>query len=159
MTEVRRLNPDADEALIREAVGWLAQYPRWCRDADAAWGVEGADAYLAQMRDERQADFGVFDEGELLAVITLTLEGKGAYNSHLMVRPGASPEPIAAAASGLIKSLKEAGMREGWAWLAAKNRGVRRIVEAVGMRLDGVTQFKGQSHGQPIEWVRYSVGA
>jgi hypothetical protein len=35
--------------------------------------------------------------------------------------------------------------------------GARRILEAVGLKRDGVVMFKGQSHGQPIKWVRYGV--
>lgn len=156
--ELRRLEPEKDGQLIREAVGWLDEQPRFFRDADAAWGAEDADAYLAQMKDERQADFGVFDAGELVAMITVTLEGKGTFNSHLMAKRGASPVAIAMGASGVLKGLLANGMREGWSWLARKNYGARRILEGIGMRRDGVVRFKGQSHGQPIEWQRYSVG-
>ena len=156
---MRRLDPEADEVLVREAVGWLDAAPRWCRDADAAWGTEDADAYLKQMREEPQADFGVFEAGELTAVVTVSLCGKGIYNSHLMARRGARPEAIAACIKALMVRLFEEGMRESWNWVAARNAGVRRLLEAVGMVRDGVSRFKGQSHGRPIEWLRYSVRA
>ncbi len=156
---MRRLDPDRDEALVREAVSWLDSQPLFFRNCDAAWGAdESADDYLRHMREDAQADFGVFDEGELVAVITVTLEGKGVFNSHLMARPGARPEAVLRGVSGVLKGLRAEGMREGWAWLARKNYGARALLEAAGMRRDGVTRFKGQSHGAPIEWVRYSVG-
>jgi hypothetical protein len=154
---MRRLDPDADEQLIREAVGWIKSAPRWFKDADAAWGAEDADTYLEQMRTDAQADFGVFKGGDFIAVLTVSLEGKGIYNSHLMARRGADAGAIAAAVASLMRQMFGAGMLEAWLWLARRNYGVRRILEAVGMRRDGVTRFKGQSHGKPIEWLRYSV--
>ena len=156
--ELRRLDPETDEALIREAVGWLRAAPRWFRDADAAWGATGADAYLEQMRSEPQADFGVFKGSEFIAVLTVSLEGKGIYNSHLMARRGADPGAITLAVTLLMRQMFASGMLEAWLWLARKNYGVRLILEAAGMRRDGVTRFKGQTHGKPIEWLRYSVG-
>lgn len=157
---LRRLDPAADESLVREAVAWMESAPRWFRDCDAAWGAtEGADDDLRHMREEPQADFGVFDGGELVAVVTVTLEGKGVFNSHLMAKRGANPLAVMQGASGVLKGLLGQGMREGWSWLARKNYGARRVVEAMGMRLDGLSRFKGVSHGQPIEWVRYSVRA
>jgi hypothetical protein len=155
---MRRLDPDRDESLVREAVSWLAEQPTFFQNCDAAWGgAETADDYLRHMRDGRQGDFGVFDSGELIAVVTISLEGKGVFNSHLMVKRGASPAIVASGASGVLKGLLGEGMKEGWSWLAAKNYGARKIIEAIGMVRDGVERFRGQSHGQPILWVRYSV--
>jgi hypothetical protein len=156
---LERLDPERDELLVREAVAWLDSAPRWFRDCDAAWGAEGADAYLKQMRDEPQADFGVFVSGQLVAVITVSLCGKGVYNSHLMARRGANPEAIVACIKALMGGLFEEGMKESWNWVASRNVGVRRVLEATGMVRDGVERFKGQSHGRPILWVRYSVRA
>lgn len=156
---MRRLDPDRDEALVREAVGWVDAQPLFFRNCNAAWDRgDTPEDYLKLMRTEPQADFGLFEGAELVAVITVTLEGRGVFNSHLMVRPGTDPATVARGASGVMKGLLAEGMVEGWSWLARKNYGARRILEAVGMRRDGVTRFKGQSHGRPIEWVRYSVG-
>lgn len=157
--EMRRLEPDRDEPLIREAVGWLDAQPLYFRNADAAWGTESADSYLEQMRREAQADFGVFDGGKFIAVLTVSLEGKGVFNSHLMAKKGANARAITLAVASLMRQMFAAGMLEAWLWLASRNFGVRRILETVGMRRDGVTRFKGQSHGRPIEWLRYSVRA
>jgi hypothetical protein len=143
--------------LISEAVGWLDRQPLFFRNCDAAWGTEDAESYLTQMEREPQADFGVFCEGELIAVITVSLAGKNVYNSHLMAKRGASIEAIRMAVMSVLKQMLEQGMKEGWMWLARKNLGVRRIVEAAGMRRDGLTRLRGQSHGAPIEWCRYSV--
>jgi hypothetical protein len=156
---MRRLDPIADESLIREAVAWLDSAPQWFKDCDAAFGVENADAYLEQMKREPQADFGIWDDDEFVAVLTVSLEGKGTYNSHLMAKRRASPEVIAESIKCLMVQMFAQGMLEAWLWLARRNYGVRRILESVGMRRDGVSRIKGQSHGSPIEWLRYSVRA
>jgi hypothetical protein len=158
---LERLNPDRDETLVREAVSWLDTQSLFFRNCDAAWGApESADDYLRHMREGNQADFGVFDSGELVAVITVSLEGKGVFNSHLMAKRGASPAVVAQGVSGVLKGLLSEGtFKEGWSWLAAKNYGAKKIVEACGMVRDGVERFKGQSHGRPLLWVRYSVRA
>jgi hypothetical protein len=156
--ELRKLDPDRDELLVREAVSWIEEQPRFYKDAALAWdGGDTAEDYLELMRAEPQADFGVFEGRWLVAVITVTLEGRGVYNSHLMVKKGTNPLTVAQGVSGVLKGLLAEGMREGWSWLAAKNVGARRILEAVGMKRDGVVRFKGQSRGRPIEWVRYGV--
>lgn len=158
--ELRRLDPDADETYIREAVAWLDEQPLFYQNCDAAWGApESADDYLNHMRDGKQADFGVFDGDKFIAVVTVTLEAKDTYNSHLMVKRGSSVEAIAIGAASVLKGLFEKGMKEGWSWLAQKNHGARKIIEAIGMVEDGVQQIKGVSHGQPITWCRYSVRA
>lgn len=158
--ELRKLDPDRDEALVREAVSWIDEQPPFYRDCNRAWDRgDTAEDYLELMRTEPQSDHGVFEDGRLIAVVTVTLEGKGVFNSHLMVKRGSSPRSIAQAASGVMKGLLAEGMIEGWSWLARKNYGARRILEAVGMKRDGVEQIKGRSHGRPVEWVRYSVRA
>lgn len=156
MTEMRRLDPDKDGHLVREALSWIDGSPRWFQDADAAWGADSPETYLNQMRQDGQADFGIFDP-ELIAVITITLAGKGIFNSHLMVKRHSSIEPIIVAAASLMKQLFESGMKEVWSWIMKRNHGPQRIVEAIGMKLDGVTMLKGESHGTVIEWVRYSA--
>jgi hypothetical protein len=155
--ELRRLDPEADEGLIREACDWLDAQPLYFKNADAAWGREDADTYLRLMRERPQIDHGVFLNGRMVAVITVTMEGLGVYNSHLMVKRGSDPLAIAQAGAWVFEQLRERGMREGWAWLASKNWGARRVLELIGLRQDGVEQIKGQSHGQPIHWLRYSV--
>lgn len=156
--EMRRLDADTDALLIAEAVRWIDDAPRWMRDCDDAWGKTTAGDYLEQMKTTHQADFGVFDDGEFVAVITVSLEGHGVYNSHLMAKRAANPETLKIAIANVLNQMQNQGMlREGWMWLARRNYGVRRIVEAIGIQADGVTRFKGQSHGQPIEWLRHSV--
>lgn len=149
---MRRLEK-TDTVLIKEALSWSEGAPRWFRDADRAWGTITPDKYIEQMDD--QADFGVFD-GELVAVITLSLEGKGIFNSHLMVKRKAPVGLIVVSAVSIIRQLFENGMREGWAWPNKRNYGLRRILELIGMKRDGLEIIKGQSHGRPLTWVRYS---
>ncbi|HWT01208.1 MAG TPA: hypothetical protein VN256_13245 [Pyrinomonadaceae bacterium] len=155
---IRRLDPDKDQELIREALSWVNEQPRFFQDADKAFGNGDVGFYLELMRTEPQADFGIFDGG-LVAMITISLVGKGMFDSHLLVKRGTRPELIVPAAYAVLRRLFEMGLKEGWSWPAAKNTGVRKVLEMIGMRRDGLTKYKGQSHGKPILWMRYSVRA
>lgn len=146
--EMRRLDPERDEYLIQEALSWTGDQPLFFRNAEKAW----ADRPLNE-----RADFGIFENEELIAVITITLEGQGSFDSHLMAKRGTDPQLIAMCVGSVIKQLFQQGMREGWAWPAEKNRGLKRILEATGMKRDGLEIFKGSSHGRPLLWQRYSV--
>lgn len=156
--DMRRLSTDTDALLIAEAVRWIDSAPRWMRDCDNAWGKTTAGDYLEQMNTTHQADFGVWDDSEFIAVITVSLEGHGVYNSHLMAKRSANPATLKIAIANVLNQMQNQGMlREGWMWLARRNYGVRRIVESLGLQRDGVERYKGSSHGQPICWLRYSV--
>lgn len=157
--EMRRLDPVEDEQLVREACSWIADAPLWFRNADAVWGKDDPDSYLEQMKNDPQADFGVFDGGEFIAVLTVSLKGHGVYESHLMAKRSASPSVIMLAIVNLREQMFHHGMIETWLWLVKKNYAVRRVVEGAGLIRDGVSMLKGKSHGQPIQWLRYSVRA
>lgn len=157
MLEMRRLDADTDVLLIAEAVGWIDSTPRWMRDCDDAWGKTVAGDHLEQMKTTPQADFGVWDGDEFVAVITISLIGHSVYESHLRAKRSANPEILKIAIANTLNQMFNRGMKEGWMWVARKNHGVRRLLEAVGIYNDGVMMFKGQSHGQPIEWLRHSV--
>lgn len=155
MIEIRKLGIN-DRPLIEEALGWINNFPRWVQDADKAWGRVTVDEYLTMLANDPQSDFGIFDDGEMVAEISISLFSKECYNSHLMMKRGARKEPVIVAAASLIKALKDRGC-SGFSWVLSKNYGLREIVETVGMKRDGLEQYKGQSHGQPLLWLRYAV--
>lgn len=155
MIEVRKLSIN-DRALIAEALAWINDFPRWIKDADKAWGHVTVDDYIAMLACDPQADFAVFDDGEMVAEISISLFSKECYNSHLMMKRGARKEAVMVAAASLIETLRERGCR-GYSWVLARNHGLREIVELIGMQRDGLEQYKGQTHGHPLLWLRYTV--
>lgn len=154
---MRRLDPDKDIDLVAEALGWLSDFPKFMQDADKAWGRASVDEYLKMMKEDPQADFGVFENGKLVAEICIALIRPNEYNSHLMMKRGANIDAVIIAAASVIKGLKEKGMVAGYSWVLKQNRGLQRILELIGMRRDGLRQIKGQSHNQPLEWLRYAI--
>jgi RimJ/RimL family protein N-acetyltransferase len=58
-----------------------------------------------------------------------------------------------------MTDLFDAGLKEGWALIAEKNLGARKVLESIGMRRDGIERIRGVSHKRPIKWLRYSVTA
>jgi hypothetical protein len=157
-TELRRLDADADESCVRQALAWVDTYPRWFREADSsAWGATDPDEHLESLRTKERADFGLFVDGELQALVIAEFVGNGFVNSHILTKRGADPLDVAAAARCVMVNLFALGMREAWAWVARQNRGVRRIVESIGMTRDGIARIKGTAHGRPVEWQRFSA--
>jgi len=153
---IRKLTSD-DRNLIAEALGWIDDLPRWAKDADRAWGVPSVDEYLSMMTSDPQVDLGIFQGKEMIAEICVALAGNGVYNSHLMMRRGANVNAVILAAASIKDQLfAKYGAREIWSWALAKNQGLQNILMAIGMRRDGMEQYKGSSHGQPLRWVRYS---
>lgn len=152
---LRRLDPLRDKELVRESLAWIKDEPRWFRDGDEVWGTEDFKAHLANMMTQARADVGVFEGKSLIAVINVSLVGKDVYNVHLMAKRGVNAESLIVAALNVKKELFGNGAREVWAWPEKRNKGVQRILEAIGMVRDGVELIKGQSHGRPITWTRY----
>jgi hypothetical protein len=156
---IRKLNPDSDKHLIREALSWTDAQPLFYRNCDSAWGVDDLDKYLEMMRTDPQVDVGVFEDDVLVSVITIELAAKDVYKAHLMVRKGTSPDTVKQAAMSVMTDLFDAGLKEGWALIAEKNLGARKVLESIGMRRDGIERIRGVSHKRPIKWLRYSVTA
>lgn len=157
MTELRRLDPVNDHELIAEALSWVDEFPLWMRESDAAWGQTTVNEYCNEMATTAQADFGVFDNGEFVGEICLASCGNGRYNSHLMFKRKSNVNCIIVAAMSIAKQLKEHGAVAIWSWPLKQNRGLHKVLEAIGMRRDGLEMFKGQSHGKPLCWVRYAI--
>lgn len=155
--ELRRLDPGRDQLLVTEALGWIVDFPRWMQDADKAWGRATVDEYLDMMRNDAQVDFGVFEDGRMVAEICIALAGENLYNSHLMMKRGTNINTVMIAAASVIKGLFDKGMVQGWSWALKRNHGLQNILLAVGMRPDGLEQYHGQSHSQPLLWCRYVI--
>lgn len=153
---IRRLTPD-DRDLIAEALGWIDKMPRWAKDADRTWGVPSVDEYLSMMEIDPQIDLGIFQDEAMVAEICIALVGNGVYNSHLMMKRGAEVSGVIVAAVSVKDQLfAKYGAKEIWSWALARNHGLQKILTSIGMKRDGVEQYKGSSHGMPLRWLRYS---
>lgn len=153
---LRRLDPAADAALFALTFEWREAAPLWWRQADEAFGRRDFFDIYAAARDPRQADFGVFEGGALVGVVTLTARGGGTFEADLGARPRTDPTLLARAGYRLREELFRNGAAEIFVWVARVNRGVRRIARAAGLSEDGVTAYRGAARGRAVEWVRLS---
>jgi hypothetical protein len=157
---MRRLDPKQDIALYREAYRWLVNAPSWRRQIEAVFGTLDQAAYLTAAADPGRVDVGVFDRGELTAIIVLTIRAKGVYEVHLEAHPGMAVE-LLVQASLLVRDrlFDEYGAQSVFAWTPRWHRTMRRVLQAVGFVDDHVTMLHGTCHGKVIEWVRLSIEA
>lgn len=148
---LRRLDPIADDALLDSAWHWGDTNPRWWRDCDSVFGGG------AREESDRRLHVGIFDERDLRAVVHLDLVAKNTYEGHLAVKRGTPLKLLELPISAIIAQLFNYGMVSAFIWLPTINSGIFRLCLAVGFEHDGVVMFKGETHGQVIEWKRLSI--
>jgi RimJ/RimL family protein N-acetyltransferase len=153
---IRRLDPVNDESLLRRAFEWDADAPRWYADSDAVCRPP-LDVYLNMTRDENQVDIGVFDEGEMIGLVTFDHKVNGVAEVRFSAKRGAQIEMLTKAAYQLRHQFFSLGMNAGVVWIAKRNRQIVKLCEVIGFVRDG-TMCRGVYHrprgDRPIEWVR-----
>lgn len=152
---LRNINPLIEKTLFIEAWDWEESAPKWFRDASGVFGPSNWFEFIEWVNQPTAAHFGVFEREELIAIITLTLVSKLIVENHLMCKRGADVELVTWAANEVkVQAFRELGLREAFSLIAAKNRPVISLMEAIGFYEDGIRILKGTSHGKVIEWVR-----
>lgn len=157
--DICTLDPDEDGELFDEAFSWLATSPPWRRATEAVFGTLDLDEYLAAAHSPGRVDIGVFDGGELVALVTFTIRAKGVYEVHLEAKPGASAELVTTAGC-LIRDqiFGKYGAQMVFAWVPKCNRPVRAVLKAIGFSASHVTMRHGIYRDRVIEWEQLSIG-
>lgn len=156
--DIRRIDPDADYVLYEQMYEWTESAPKWLRESTAAFGTLSRSDYIEGARWDRRIDIGIFDDGKLIACVTLILILHRIYEVHLEASRDADPALIIAAGCDIRDQLfGQYGAYEAFMWTPVWNRTVRRINKALGFEADNVSMFRGVSHGKLIEWRRYSI--
>lgn len=159
---IRRLDPIADECLLRESFEWDAYSPDWYSTSDAIFRPDAIDDYLKMTRNDNQVDIGVFN-GEMIGLVTFDHKGNGIAEVRLAAKRAASLELLTDAAFQLRHQFFSFGMKAGIVWIAKRNRPIIRLCESIGFVRDGLTMYRGVYHRQkldgsflnrPILWVR-----
>lgn len=159
---LRRLHPNDDEKLLRDAFMWDAYSPNWYSDSDSLFRPDSVDDYLEMARNENQVDVGIFD-GEMIGLVTFDHKGNGIAEVRLTAKRGASLEILTEAAYQLRHQFFSLGMKAGIVWIAKRNRHIVGMCETIGFVRDGLTMYRGTYHRKklngeftyrPILWVR-----
>lgn len=159
---IKRLDPIANESLLREAFSWDREAPSWFRQMDSIFGPDDVDDFLKGAQDLANVYLGVFQPSghiahyPLVGVIILTLVSNNRYTAHLCACRGARVEVLAQAAIQVKEDMFNLGMNEVFVFVAEKNRGVRKLCEIIGLQEDGITMYKGSYRGRVIKWIRMS---
>lgn len=154
---IRRLNPVDDELLLRQAFSWDANAPRWYTDSDSVCRPT-LDAYLRMTYDETQVDIGVFNEREMVGLVTFDHKLNGIAEVRFSAKRGAGIDLLTKAAYQLRHQFFSIGMEAGVVWVAKRNRQIVKLCEVIGFIRDGLTIHRGvyrrPKGDRPIEWVR-----
>jgi hypothetical protein len=154
--DIRRLSPESDVELYREAFAWDVDAPRWYAQMDSVFRPDSFDECLSLATHDDQVDVGVFEDG-LIGLITISRRGPGLYEAHLSAKRGTDLNLLAEAGYQVKEQLFGLGMKRGFVWVAKKNRPVRRLCQLIGFTPDGFTMLRGRYHDKPIEWLHMAV--
>lgn len=158
--EIRRLDPVADGHLYDLSYSWLMSSPSWRQQTEAVFGTLDYTEYMNAVHDPGRCDVGIFVEGVLTAIITLTIRAKGVYEVHLEAAPHTPPEAIMEAGLAIKAQMFGVyGAQLAYTWTPSWNRAVLAIDKAIGFEDTGVRMLHGTCRGRLIEWVELSVRA
>lgn len=155
MLNIRRLDTN-DRELLSAAYDWDLDAPLWYRQADAVFGEQEKEDFLALLTDSTVALIGIFTP-ELIGVIVMKLITREHLEAHLLARRGADSLAIVLAGCQIRDDMFAQGAKEVFVWVASRNRHVRRICEQIGFRATGLEMLKGSYRNKVIVWQYLSV--
>jgi hypothetical protein len=163
---LRRLYLETDELLLREVFTWQQNAPQWFQQMDSVFGPRDVCDFLKAIAEPGVILIGIFQRvgfrfigHDFIGLIIVAEAGEDVFNSHLCAKRGASPKTLAHAAAQVVNDFIAMGMKQGFCWVAEKNRAVRRLCSTIGFQHEGIVMYKGTYRGRVIKWLRYSIKA
>jgi len=153
---LRRLYPETDELLLREAFYWDQGKPSWYLQMDQVFGPDDVDGFLAMLAEANDIIVGIFD-AELIGLLVVAAAGKDTFNSHLWAKRGSDVKALTQGINQVVRDFLGMGMKEGFAFIAEKNLAVRQLCDNIGFRFEGVCMYRGTYKGKVIRWMKYSI--
>lgn len=124
------------------------------RENTPQWFADGSNAWQTSWEDFKgfcNQCWKVYDLGDVLIYVERVGE---AANIHISVMRGAEIE------MGRLEAIRDELFQTFpilFGWIGTHNRGLKRIAERLGFRLNGARMLYGQSHGKVLKWDCYSV--
>lgn len=147
--------------MLKIAFGWETEnIPVWWSNAQRIFGADTWEESLARSCRPEQIDIAVLDHDHIYSgLITLVLVQPKTYEFFFAAPRRSDAELLALACFQVGKRLLiDDGVAERLiSWVCARHRGAMRLNLTCGMRPDGLTMYKGRSHGRPLEWRRMSL--
>lgn len=155
--EISTITPVSHPDAYKEAWGWMAASPEWRKATVAVFGELTEENYREAAQDERRIDIGVWNDGEFMAIVTLTAQAKDVYEVGFEAKRGSSLEALTVAGISIRERMYRVyGAQYSYTVTPRWNRAIINFDKSIGYRDEGVRLFKGQIKGKPIEWVYLS---
>jgi len=157
---LRRLDPDNsdDQAMLKIAFDWETEnIPLWWANAQQVFGVDTWEESLERSRRPEQIDVAVLDRDSIYnGLITLVLVAPKTYEFFFSGprRSDAGLLALACFQVGKQMLIDDQIAELLISWVCSRHRGALRVNQECGMEPDGLTMYKGRSHGRPLEWIR-----
>lgn len=157
---LRRLDPNDlnDVAMLKVAFEWeTEEIPLWWSNAQQVFGADTWEESLERSRRPGQIDIAVISDDSIYSgLITLVLVAPATFEFFFAAPRQSDAELLALACFQVGKQvLIDDRMAERLvSWVCSRHAGAMRLNLACGMERDGLSMFKGSSHGRPLEWIR-----
>ena len=142
---------------MREAYSFERAFPSFYRNVSSTWTIDEADA-LKFYQKVCDKVFGIFnDDKSLTALVYFEKITEDVVNVHFDLKRGTDIKEIVYAIAGIRDYQFHYGVRICEAWILKKNRGVRKMLEAIGFKPTFLEMKSGYSHGQVLKWTQLAI--
>lgn len=152
----RRLDPIADEPLLRECFAWDREAPSWYQDMDQVFGPGNINDFLAMTKEPLNILIGVFNS-EFVGLIVIACAAQDIFEAHLWAKRGTEIGVLVEGTEKTIQDFFSMGMKEAFCLVAERNKPIQTLCASLGFRYEGVCMYRGLYKGRVIKWLRYSI--
>ncbi|HEX5085363.1 MAG TPA: hypothetical protein VFY40_25270 [Blastocatellia bacterium] len=147
--------------MLKIAFEWETEdIPLWWSNAQQIFGADTWEESLERSRRPEQIDIAVLNPDQIYSgLITLVLIAPKSYEFFFSAPRKSDAELLALACFQVGKQLliDDQTAERLYSWVCSRHRGAMRVNLMCGMGRDGLTMFKGRSHGRPLEWIRMTL--
>lgn len=155
---IRRLDPIADEALLRTTYEWYEAGPTWRHDTVRAFNTDDTLAtWLYNAHEPSRCDIGVWADDAFIADIILTERAPRVVEVHFEASPKADVAALLTAFELVRDAAWRNGIMEAYTMTPIFNRTILALDKAIGFVDYGVRMFKGVTHNRAIQWVKLVI--
>lgn len=152
--EIRVLDPEKDLALFETAWAWQFDKPTRWQKIFNVWTAT-REEFLIKTRRECQVDFGIFENGEFCALISLEELQPRIFETHFDCARGTDLNFLIDAIESVIIHVFERGAAQVFASIAGENRAMRRVALTCGFIPTHVEILFGSLGDKILRWQQF----
>lgn len=150
---------DGSVSLCRSTWDVESEAPRWFREASAVWHPS-FEAFAEFWENCGEIWAFVDSDCETMTtrfVVYIEFLNPTSINIHVSVISSIDREKMIESLKWLKAKKADDGVTSMVGWLLDKNRGIRKIAEAVGFRESGAKMDYGVARGRVLRWVQFTA--